>query len=546
MSPHPPTFADLGAPAPIVESLARKGITEPFPIQAAVLPDALAGRDILGRAPTGSGKTIAFGIPLVAAMAEGRRRRPTALILSPTRELADQIADELRPLAHAMGHRVAAIYGGVGYKKQQEALNGGASLVVACPGRLEDLMQMGAVRLDSVDRVVIDEADRMADMGFLPAVRRIVDTTAAQRHMMLFSATLEGPVAKLTRDFQHDPARHEVGSAEPDMTLAQHLFWQVERTERPAEVARFAATVGSTIIFTRTRHGADRLAKQLAKFGVEAAPIHGGRNQSQRTRTLKAFGQGTVKALVATDVAARGIHVDDVAGVVHFDPPEDAATYVHRSGRTARAGATGVVLSLVDPAARKEALAMQKKLGLPVGVTHVDITAVARPDAGATARPATRPEPATRPVDGPAPAADDRRPRDRRDTAHAPNGVGPGRDRASSARPSRDRSSSARPSSARPSSDRPNHDRPTRDSGRVEQRPQAQGDGGYHGKVSSYSNRKGFGFITVKGRDDVFVHISGVDGEAAEVLTKGQRVTFDLASGKKGPMAVNVRVLSGS
>ncbi len=275
-----------------------------------------------------------------------------------------------------MGHSVAAVYGGVGYQPQHKALDRGASLVVACPGRLEDLLQMNALSLEDVDSVVVDEADRMSDMGFLPAVRRIVGATRKGRQTQLFSATLDGPVAKLTKDFQQDPVRHEIGSSEPDMTLAHHLFWSVERTERVPHVAQFVDAAGSTIVFTRTRHGADRLSKQLGRFGIEAAPIHGGRSQGQRTRTLKSFSDGRVKALIATDVAARGIHVDDVAGVVHFDPPEDASTYVHRSGRTARAGASGLVLSLIEPSARRDATRMQKTLGLPSGVGEPDIDEV--------------------------------------------------------------------------------------------------------------------------------------------------------------------------
>lgn len=484
MSPQNPSFDDLGAPRKIVERLAERGITEPFPIQAAVLRDALAGRDILGRAPTGSGKTLAFGIPVVTRMDKGQRRRPTALILSPTRELAEQIAEELRPLAQSMGHSVAAVYGGVGYKPQHRALDKGASLLVACPGRLEDLLQMQALTLCDVDQVVVDEADRMADMGFLPAVRRLVEATSADRQVQLFSATLDGPVAKLTKDFQNEAVRHEVGSTEPDMTLAHHLFWSVDRTDRVPHVAQFIDTAGSTIVFTRTRHGADRLTKQLDRHGVKAAPIHGGRSQSQRTRALQAFSSGKVNALVATDVAARGIHVDDVAGVVHFDPPEDAATYVHRSGRTARAGASGVVLSMIEPSAHKATTGMQRKLGLPTGVARPDIEEV-------RGLHRTKRIPAQRA------ATDDPAPR-------RSNGTGT------------------------------RHTKPSADAAELT------------GRVSHYEKRKGFGFIKVKGRDDVFVHISGVEGEPGDILTKGNQVAFRLSKGRKGPIAVDVRSLSTS
>jgi superfamily II DNA/RNA helicase len=538
MSPQTPSFASLGAPPAIVEVLASAGIHEPFPVQAAVLPDALAGRDLLGRAPTGSGKTLAFGIPLVARMQRGSRRRPTALVLSPTRELAEQIADELKPLAATGGHRVAAVYGGVGYGHQRRALDGGASLVVACPGRLEDLLSMGALQLDDVSAVVVDEADRMADMGFLPAVRRILDLTRADRQVMLFSATLDAPVAKLTRDYQRDPSRHEVGSAEPDMTLAEHLFWTVERTARVGEAARFVAETGPTIVFTRTRHGADRLTRQLEKFGVKAAAIHGGRSQGQRTRALAAFGDGRVGALVATDVAARGIHVDGVEGVVHFDPPEDAATYVHRSGRTARAGATGVVLSLVDPADRKSTQGMQRSLGLPVGVTAVGS--------------GRREQPASKPARAAQPAADAKQSA----AAQEPKASRPSRE-PKAARPSREpkaTKSEREPKASRPSRE-PKAARPVREP-KASRPPKAtrpagaskapQGSGELTGKVSNYSGRKGFGFIKVKGRDDVFVHFSAVVGEPTEVLAKGARVTFELSDGRKGPVAVNVRPLVGA
>ena len=493
-----PSFADLGAPRQIVDVLAERGITEPFPIQAAVLADALAGRDILGRAPTGSGKTLAFGIPLVARMAKGQRRRPTALVLSPTRELAEQISEELSPLARAMGHRVVSVYGGVGYNPQRKGLDGGASLVVACPGRLEDLLEMGALTLEDVESVVVDEADRMADMGFLPAVRRIVGATAPNRHIQLFSATLEGPVAKLTRDFQNDPARHEVGSTEPDMTLAQHLFWEMDRTDRVADVAQFIDTAGSTIVFTRTRHGADRLTRQLSKFGIEAAPIHGGRSQSQRNRALKAFSDGKVGALVATDVAARGIHVDDVGAVVHFDPPEDAATYVHRSGRTARAGASGVVLSVVLPGTEKDIRKMQKSLGLPVGFTTPDIASVPRAE----------------------------RKRDR-------TGASEKGDSQKGTNQNAGRQHAKRPKQAR-------HDSAPVSESRSESGSELTGT------VVHYSRRKGFGFIKVKGRKDLFVHDTAVAGgvDAARVLTKGNQVAFVLGKGRKGPIASQVRSLS--
>ncbi|MGI9577389.1 MAG: DEAD/DEAH box helicase [Microthrixaceae bacterium] len=548
-----PSFADLGAPRQIVDVLAKRGITEPFPIQAAVLQDALAGRDILGRAPTGSGKTLAFGIPVVARMDKGSRRLPTALVLSPTRELAEQIAAELGPLAGAMGHRAVAIYGGVGYNPQRKALDGGASLVVACPGRLEDLLEMGALSLENVESVVVDEADRMADMGFLPAVRRIVGATDPNRHLQLFSATLEGPVAKLTRDFQQDPARHEVGSSEPDMTLAHHLFWDIDRTERVADTAQFIDAVGSTIVFTRTRHGADRLARQVGKYGIQAAPIHGGRSQSQRNRALKAFSDGKVQALIATDVAARGIHVDDVGAVVHFDPPEDAATYVHRSGRTARAGASGVVLSLVQRDQAKDNRKMQKSLGLPIGVVSPDMAEVRRIHGDSSSKSSSKSKVAGA-------VSQDRNPshdrnthdgssaQDRSAKKHRPQNK---RDGAGEHKRSESGSHEPKRRDSRPTGsgaeDEANDFRPTESKrGHRGSKSGSGGDGELTGTVVHYSRRKGFGFIKVKGRKDLFVHNSavGTDSEAEKVLAKGNQVAFVITKGQKGPVASNVRALS--
>ncbi len=376
--PHAPipgvTFRDLGLPRRVVEALERAGIAAPFPIQAAVIPDALAGLDVAGRAPTGSGKTLGFGLPLVAGLREAAPRRPVALVLAPTRELAEQIMAELQPFTKAAGHAAVAVYGGVGYGKQRGGLDRGAELVVACPGRLEDLLQMGAVDLADVTSVVIDEADQMADMGFLPAVRRIVDQTSSDRQVLLFSATLDGPVAALVEDYQRDPVRHEVGEVGPDVEAAEHIFWELERTDRNANAEAVIELCGQSIVFTRTRHGADRVARQLGKLGVDAQAIHGGRNQNQRDRALAAFKEGTARALIATDVAARGIHVDGVAAVIHYVPPADGATYHHRSGRTARAGARGIVVSFVEPGTRKDVRRLQREVGIEVAVIEPDHT----------------------------------------------------------------------------------------------------------------------------------------------------------------------------
>lgn len=367
------TFAQLGVPPFICDALARRDIHEPFEIQAATIADGLAGRDVCGRAPTGSGKTLAFGVPLVAnvaALGQAEPRRPLGLVLAPTRELAEQIMSELRSFSGKVG--IAAVYGGVGYGGQLTALKRGVDILVACPGRLEDLIQRRDVDLRHVKFVVLDEADRMADMGFMPSVRRLLDQTPRGRQTVLFSATLDGDIAKLTAEYQQDPVRHEVGEESPDIKSAVHKFWTVERLDRNPVVAEVVKAAWPSIIFCRTRHGADRLAKQLDKLGLKAAPIHGGRSQNQRNRALEDFTKGRVHALVATDVAARGIHVDGVASVIHYDPPEDHKAYVHRSGRTARAGAEGIVVSIVQPGQKNDFKKMQRQIGLDEAFTAPD------------------------------------------------------------------------------------------------------------------------------------------------------------------------------
>ncbi len=390
-----PTFAQLGLPTPFVRALAARGVTTPFPVQAAAIPDALDGRDVSGKAPTGSGKTLAFGLPVLARVPQAGKNRPQALILAPTRELAEQIRAELAPLAEAAGRRVAAIYGGVSYGPQRAALRRGADVLVATPGRLEDLLEQRDVDLGEVGIAVIDEADRMADMGFMPAVRRILDRTAKRRQTLLFSATLDGDVAVLSRDYQRNPVRHDAAPVEPDTVDAEHRFWLVEHQERARHAAEVVAAAGRTIVFTRTRRGADRLATRFAKFDVDAVALHGGRTQGQRTRALRDFTTGKAQALIATDVAARGIHVDAVAAVVHFDPPADHKAYLHRSGRTARAGAAGTIVSLVTGDQRRGARRMQRDLGLdvPIGAPDlggIDHMAPPPPPVAAPRRPATK------------------------------------------------------------------------------------------------------------------------------------------------------------
>lgn len=364
-----PSFAELGLPSALVDILSRRGIVRPLPIQAATIADALAGRDVSGKAPTGSGKTLAFALPLAARVARGAPRRPRALVLAPTRELAAQIAAELKPLLALRGRRAQTFYGGVGYGNQRQALRRGVDVAVACPGRLEDLMSSGDVALSDVDTVVVDEADRMADMGFLPAVRRILDATRDERQTLLFSATLDGEVDVLVRHYQRRPVRHEVAPGDGEIALATHRFDAVSPADRVSACAEVVAGERSSIVFVRTKHGAERLARQLGRSGVAAESIHGGRSQSQRERALAAFRSGRVAALVATDVAARGIHVDDVSCVVHFDLPAGAKDYVHRSGRTARAGASGTVVALVTPDQRPAAAALRRSLDVEIGGT---------------------------------------------------------------------------------------------------------------------------------------------------------------------------------
>lgn len=385
-SSAPVCFADVGVPRALSAALERRGITTPFPIQAATLPDLLAGRDVCGRAPTGAGKTLAFGLAILSRLAvetgAGRRgrRHPSALVLVPTRELAAQIEAVIEPLARAIGARVTSVYGAVGYGKQLAALRGGIDVLIACPGRLTDLIERGSVELSHVDMVVIDEADRMADMGFLPVVRRLVDATSSSRQTLLFSATLEGPVDTLIRNYQHDPVRHEVGPTDGDHGHVSHHFWRVESHDRVAVTAEAVSARGPAVVFCRTKRGADRLSGRLTRSGLASAAIHGNRSQPQRERALAAFRERRLDVLVATDVVARGIHVDAVPLVIHFDPADDDTGYVHRSGRTGRAGAGGTVVSLVGTEHLATTRLIQRKLGLTGGILPPDVPSLAHPD----------------------------------------------------------------------------------------------------------------------------------------------------------------------
>ncbi len=359
------TFADLGVPAPLVAALAEDGITVPFPVQAATLPDALAGADILGRAQTGSGKTLAFSLPLVARLAGGYTMacRPRGLVLVPTRELAIQVRAVLSPLADAMGLSVATIFGGTPQNPQVAALRNRADIVVACPGRLADLIGQDHCHLGDVEVSVLDEADHMADLGFLPAVRRLLEATPPEGQRLLFSATLDGAVDVLARRFLTRPARHSVDDASPPAQIIHHLL-TVTPADRVDVVATLASGDNRVLIFTRTRHGAQKLARQLNMAGAPTAELHGNLGQDARGRNLAAFGSGEVRVMVATDIAARGIHVDGIDLVIHADPPTEHKAYVHRSGRTARGGADGAVVTVQTAAQAAEVRILMRKAGV--------------------------------------------------------------------------------------------------------------------------------------------------------------------------------------
>ena len=345
------TFADFGVPTMLIDILEKQGITTPTPIQAATLPDSLAGRDVLGRGRTGSGKTFAFLLPLVARLDASKLpampRKPRAVILAPTRELVGQIHAELLPLANAAGLSTVVIYGGVGQGAQTTALKKGVDIVVACPGRLEDLMQQKYCDLSAVEITILDEADHMADLGFLPGVRRIMDKTPQDGQRLLFSATLDKAIDVLVKRFLTNPVTHQADSAQSPISTMSHHVLHVSRDQRVPVLVDLASAPGRTVMFTRTKHGAKALARQLNTMGIPAVDLHGNLSQNARTRNMEMFHSGKATTLVATDIAARGIHVDDVALVVHADPPTEHKAYLHRSGRTARAGAEGTVITLM-------------------------------------------------------------------------------------------------------------------------------------------------------------------------------------------------------
>ncbi|HET7303992.1 MAG TPA: DEAD/DEAH box helicase [Segeticoccus sp.] len=360
-------FASLGLPAALVDRLARDGITTPFPIQAATIPDAVAGRDVLGRGQTGSGKTLSFGLPTLARLADGGRatsRRPRALVLTPTRELAMQVSDALRPLVQVLGLRHKLVAGGMPYAPQLQALERGVDLLIATPGRLLDLLGREALRLDRVEVVVLDEADHMADLGFLPDVTSILDQVPAGGQRLLFSATLDRGVEGVVERYLTDPVTHSTDAATASVTTMEHRILLVEPNHKKAITAELAHRAGRTVIFARTKLGTDRIAAQLREQGVLAASLHGGLGQGARNRVLAAFRDGELPVLVATDVAARGIHVDDVSVVLQVDPPADHKDYLHRAGRTARAGERGTVVTLALPHQRRTMERVAREAGL--------------------------------------------------------------------------------------------------------------------------------------------------------------------------------------
>jgi superfamily II DNA/RNA helicase len=372
---EPASFSALGVEPDLVDALETRGITVPFPIQALTIRDGLAGRDVCGKAKTGSGKTLAFGLPVLQRLRQGTAavgvRAPRGLVLVPTRELARQVTDVLTPLADASGLTLAACYGGTSMDSQIKAMRAGTDLVIATPGRLIDLRQRGDVDLDQIEIVVLDEADRMADMGFTPQVEWLLRHLVKPHQTMLFSATLDGDVDRLVRHELTDPVEHEVVSATPTVTEMAHRFIQVHQMDKVKVAAKICAHAQRSIVFSRTKRGADRLTDALRREGVEARAIHGDLRQQVRERALRSFSAGRLPVLVATDVAARGLDVDDVDVVVHFDPPEDHKAYLHRSGRTARAGKDGLVVTLVLWNEQMDVERIQKRLGLSAPIVEM-------------------------------------------------------------------------------------------------------------------------------------------------------------------------------
>ncbi len=567
-----PTFAELGVPTHLAERLKARGITDAFDIQAAAIPDALQGRDVVGQARTGSGKTLAFGLPLLARLTRARAGAPTALVITPTRELAAQVTKELAGLSDDGGKRVLSVYCGTSYQVARTAFRRGVDVVVACPGRLEDLIEQGTVNLASVTTVVVDEADRMADMGFLPAVRRLISQTDPERHVMLFSATLGDDVRRLISEFTHDAVVHDVvGEQEP--SDIDHFFWRVDRENRLEHLLEIADSHDRAIVFTRTKHAADRLARQLDERGVSAVALHGDRSQAQRDRALRSVREGRTRILVATDVAARGIHIDDLPAVVHYDLPQASADYVHRSGRTGRAGASGVVISLVTSDRMGLMKQIQRELHFEPGAELPDLAVARRPlhnGEATTSADLTSPAPRRGRAEGPRDARPDSVRADRPGRRESTDRT---REFAREDRPVRRERSFERPerSPARPERSEGRRDR---FEGRSERGPRSEGryertertprhDARFSPReregsrstsressrrattatVSFFNEHKGFGFASDAKGDDLFIHFSNIAGEGFKTLKAGQTISFNEFVGPKGREARDVRVL---
>ena len=556
-------FADLGVPSNLVERLRLRGIIESFPIQEVALPDALAGIDVVGKAATGSGKTLAFGLALLARLGKARPRKPLALILVPTRELAAQVQKELAQLTDDRGRRIICIYGGTSYNVARKALNFGVDVVVACPGRLEDMLEQGALDLSSITTVVVDEADRMADMGFLPAVRRIVGATPTNRHVMLFSATMGPDVKSLVREFTNNAVIHDVVGEEAPSDV-DHYFWRVARDQRPQITADIVDQYERAIVFTRTKHGADRLTRQLGERGISAVALHGDRTQAQRERALRSVKAGQIQVLVATDVAARGIHIDLLPVVVHYDPPAQATDYLHRSGRTGRAGATGAVISLVGEDVTGQVKRLQKALGLSVSIESRedapairlgavdDSVAAERLDERGGKSRNERPERAPRSFE----SRNDRPARAPRSVEgrESPRGERAERGARTPRTPESRGERAFAPRSAGNFERGPRTDRGVSERTRPERRQEPRfdraeaprGARGNEAVVSFFNDSKGFGFASDAKGDDLFIHFSSIVGDGFKSLAQGQKITFEEANGPKGREARNVRVVGGA
>jgi len=496
-TPATTTFADLGVAPELVRVLSREGINTPFEIQTATIPDALAGRDVLGRGQTGSGKTLAFGLPLLTRVAAGGRalpHLPKALILVPTRELAMQVADALMPLGRSVGVFLKTAVGGVPYDRQVDALRRGVEVIVATPGRLGDLIERGVCRLDSVEVTVLDEADQMADMGFLPEVTELLAKTPAGAQRLLFSATLDGDVDTLVKRFMNDPVTHSTDPSEASVSTMDHHLLLIPPHDKFPITASIANREGKTIVFARTQMGVDRLVEQLGAVGVRAGALHGGKTQRVRTRTLAEFKEGRTNVLVATDVAARGIHVDGISLVVHVDPPKDPKDYLHRAGRTARAGESGAVVTLVLPKQRRTTQSMMLKAGV-----HPNEVRVRLGDESLASVTGAR-EPSGVPVP---PEPERREDRPKRFGDRPQRGGYGSRERSYSDRPRTDRGYAGRPTGDRPTGDRPTGDRggysarpagdrPTGDRGGYSARPAGDRPTGDRGGYGDRATDRGF------------------------------------------------------